>query len=810
MNQGRRKIEKIIAAVLAIITLLQPLVPINANASEVVEKDDSNYYTAAEIIDYEPDEEYETDEELPELKVDEDGWSYFDGFIVTNGPAGRTSSGQVRGNSSLMSNATYNSSHINLPAPGRGMAWGVDNWEIWISGTGWQTAFCLQPGVPSAMAGQQLGGWNSSSNAWAGLSGAQRRTIEYILQFGYGYFHEVGGSATNNDSIIVTQVAIWEVVLGLWTYNTAWNGWAQRNSPNSNAWHFNERLIRESGTASGWNGYMLNGFDGRIHNHTRPIGSSARVNRYNRLRLDINDFVRRQVVPQFASSTTNESEREQNIHQLTWHSGRGRYEVTLSDTTNNGGNMVLTRFLNKAVGAPSIAFRTGLRAERTGNNTIRIYATSATNPPTGRHTSTNNLMRIRQGREMPTTWHHHPNLQDKITGNTAANSINAFITVEVVQRPALVQATKLSNRTGNPIPGTVFEIQRRNPANDGWNPVAGSQTLSTNQSGVALFEDLTPGRRYRIREISVPAPYIVDTTWREFYAVAGQTINQRFYNYQATGEIIVTKYSASTGDTIPGTIFRLTGNGITREATTGASGQAIFNNLPLAANSVTYTIEEIFVPAPYILPANSNARIQTVSLSRVNQTTAVTRTSRSFTNVAAMGYFQILKQDAVTGNTPQGEAQLAGAVFHIYAAQNIVRSNGSIIYPAGTRVDRVVIENDHRVRTRNLPLGHYRIQEVVPGRGYNLNPNRYYVELRYVNQNTPVVTSQQRINNEVIEGRVEIIKIGEVPALRQALLWTRDLLRGQIQTNAQNRNLRPPLAGVEFTFFDYNDIIVVV
>lgn len=253
---------------------------------------------------------------------------------------------EVRTRENIMNNATFDARHLG------GHAWGVNHYEV-RRGDSWITAFSLQPSSQSISPNETVAGWLDNAEAWQNLTAAQRSTIELILKFGYGNFYGVAGSVTNDDSIITTQVAIWEVVIGLWDINTPWDGWSERINPESVFWYFNERLIRESGIASGSDMFYYNPFDNQIHNHTLPIGNQNRVNRYNRLRLDINHFGRLNLRPQFTHVTPEIAREESNLHQLTWNTIRNRYEVTLSDSEPMGGNQVLNRYLSLQIAANS-------------------------------------------------------------------------------------------------------------------------------------------------------------------------------------------------------------------------------------------------------------------------------------------------------------------------------------------------------------------------------------------------------------------------------------------------------------------------
>ena len=224
---------------------------------------------------------------------------------------------------------------------------------------------------------------------------------------------------------------------------------------------------------------------------------------------DIVDFEQVVVLPQFVHTTPEIAQTPENVHHLTWNTIRSRYEVTLSDSAAMGGNQMLSYFLNLTTGADSAWFAPGLRVQRTGLNAIRIYAIDSTNPSTSPHTSPSGLLQMEQPMQEP---------------------LVVYFTVEVIRRPAFLEATMLSAETGMPIEGVVFELQRRNPTDTDWNPVVGMQVGTTDEYGVIRFEGLIHGRRYRVREISVPEAYTVGGAWRELTALPNQTIRRTFYS----------------------------------------------------------------------------------------------------------------------------------------------------------------------------------------------------------------------------------------------------------------------------------------
>ena len=102
------------------------------------------------------------------------------------------------------------------------------------------------------------------------------------------------------------------------------------------------------------------------------------------------------------------------------------------------------------------------------------------------------------------------------------------------------------------------------------------------------------------------------------------------------------------------------------------------------------------------------------------------------------GNITIHKTDEETGNTPQGEAELNGAVYGLYKGRRLIKE--------------ITIENNEATIT-NPDYGNYTIQEITPGKGYTLDEEKYPVTIDFNN-----IHIDLELTNKVIKKNIKIIK----------------------------------------------------
>lgn len=108
------------------------------------------------------------------------------------------------------------------------------------------------------------------------------------------------------------------------------------------------------------------------------------------------------------------------------------------------------------------------------------------------------------------------------------------------------------------------------------------------------------------------------------------------------------------------------------------------------------------------------------------------------------------------------ERYLAGAVFEVRAAEEIVGTDGTVWYQQDELVDTITTTANGADATAELPLGRYYLQEVAAPAGYVLDNQRHEVELAYVDAYTARVDVPVEIGNEYLPIEVQLYKEKEV------------------------------------------------
>ena len=232
-------------------------------------------------------------------------------------------------------------------------------------------------------------------------------------------------------------------------------------------------------------------------------------------------------------------------------------------------------------------------------------------------------------------------------------------------------------------------------------------------------------------------------------------------NHALSTHLQIVKRDAQTGSAVPlaGFTFQLlNGN---REPISQASwhpAHTVMNTftsdetgtvtLPESLNPGTYYIREISAKEPYLVGEDLEITIP----ADMNLTPVAVA---SFNDDAATGSIEIVKNDTVDGHA------LAGAVFDIRAAGDIVRPDGSIVALDGETVTTITTDERGFACANHLSLGcgtvNYKVIEAQAPEGYLLDQSTHAVKLSYTDQETPVINVHLDVSNDYT--KIDISKV---------------------------------------------------
>ena len=352
--------------------------------------------------------------------------------------------------------------------------------------------------------------------------------------------------------------------------------------------------------------------------------------------------------------------------------------------------------------------------------------------------------------------------QDGVQNQLYSMSYNDPITLSFslkIDSFGKLELSKL-NKEGDLISGAVFKVT----GPDNYN----KEVVVTN--GKITLDKLKKGT-YTIKEISAPYGYLLDTKTYNVEVKVNQTATQAVVNTEPTGTFTLVKKNADKSANLQGAEYRIWNSNYDKTFTTNENGEIKVEGLKLGK----YNYQETKAPEGYLI----DDTVYSFELKYKDQNTAVVFASAERTDEEPTGTITIIKKDAKTGTTTQGDAVFEGAVYKVYAKEDIYnKAKTKKFYSSGDLVaTRTMNEKGTTEDITNLPLGKYVVKEEVAPKGYMLDTKEYDVTLSYKDQYEEIITNTTTSLEKVKEMGLHIFKSGI----------------------KENSGVTPGLAGAEFT-----------
>ena len=168
-----------------------------------------------------------------------------------------------------------------------------------------------------------------------------------------------------------------------------------------------------------------------------------------------------------------------------------------------------------------------------------------------------------------------------------------------------------------------------------------------------------------------------------------------------------------------------------------------------------YTLKEVQAPYGYIL--DDTPIPFSISQENSSTDTGVTVVKVKARDVAQKGVINITKTGEIFSSVEENNGvytpkysvgNLKGAVFEIYAAEDITTLDGTVRYEQGTLVDTITTDDDGVAKSKELYLGKYTVIEKTAPNGYVHNTAKYDAELTYAGQNVSVTSTDISVYND--------------------------------------------------------------
>ena len=233
-----------------------------------------------------------------------------------------------------------------------------------------------------------------------------------------------------------------------------------------------------------------------------------------------------------------------------------------------------------------------------------------------------------------------------------------------------------------------------------------------------------------------------------------------------------------------------------------------------------YTLKEVQAPYGYIL--DDTPIPFSISQENSSTDTGVTVVKVKARDVAQKGVINITKTGEIFSSVEENKgvytpkysiSNLKGAIFEIYAAEDITTLDGTVRYEQGTLVDTITTDDDGVAKSKELYLGKYTVIEKTAPNGYVHNAAKYDAELTYAGQNVSVTSTDISVYNDRQKVSVSLKKImandktfgignnGEITSVRFGVYADEDI-------KASNGDVIPKDALITFANCDKNGSIV--
>lgn len=377
------------------------------------------------------------------------------------------------------------------------------------------------------------------------------------------------------------------------------------------------------------------------------------------------------------------------------------------------------------------------------------------------------------------------------------NSVSIGVTEDILKgKIAIIKHTDDgSTKIETPEKGAEFQVYLKSSGSYTKAKESERDTLVCDEYGFAETKDLPYGT-YTVHQTKGwnETEFIAD--FDVFVSENNKTYKYLINNASLESYVKIVKVDSETGKQIPYAgagfqIFAPDGNKVTMKYTyptvteietfyTNSEGYLITpETLPYGKG---YSVVEVQAPYGYVLDstpiyfditAENTSEENGVTIVKTEKkntpqkgTITVEKTGEIFSNVTAVGggYTDENGNDVALPTIYQPEysvSSLSGAVFEIYADENITTPDGTVRATKDELVATLKTNSKGTATSKQLYIGKYRVVETVAPYGTVINPEPHTVELTYSGQNEKVTNTSTSFTNDRQKVEIDLTKILE-------------------------------------------------
>ena len=378
-----------------------------------------------------------------------------------------------------------------------------------------------------------------------------------------------------------------------------------------------------------------------------------------------------------------------------------------------------------------------------------------------------------EGYLLDTTIHHigaEPELYT-VERNSTANDVTEQI---IKGNIAIIKHTDDGEtKIETPENGATFEIYLKSSGSFDSAEEDERDVIVCDENGFGQTKDMPYGV-YTVHQTSGWEGRELMDNFDVFISQNGQTYRYLINNANFESYIKVVKVDAESGKNIPYAgagfkIFDPNGNQVTMTFTyptpttidtfyTDANGQLVTPEKLEYGKG--YSLVEVQAPYGYVLDStpvyfdvaeehsSDEGGITVIKVDKPNMaqkgTVSIEKTGEVFSGVNISG-----EENADVIYQPVYEVKgLAGAVYEITAAEDIITPDGTLRYAKGEVVDTVTTDENGLAKSKELYLGRYTVVEITAPEGMVINKEAHEVELTYAGQEVAVTETATSFVNE--------------------------------------------------------------